>query len=694
MKSKLTQNIFCNYLQYAVFFVALVLIGCGENKLTEKTDNRDLNTQIVSVFKTCDSIFNAGDFDIAYGFLDSLTNFTFKGNEKFLSKKYTYMAVLSYNMFRDNKKTTAYLDSLAPYVINSENPIIEHKIEYNILRGKVAAEKGNYKQAYSSYYVIKKMLDSLDNPCAFNTYYNNLGDLLWQQRRGADALYYWKKGVEILLACPEIDTLDRYAQLQVNYDNIGILCEKLNLFDSAVLYYNNALEINKLSLKKYGSTKYNERTRGVILGNLGGTLLKLGKLNEAENLLSESIKINDKINFEPYDALLSKIKLAEVYLLENKIASFNTSINEIEKGIPQYGGLVAQKRLARLKEKYYDKIGDYKTANKFLKLYYNLNDSIDNIPETETKHEPNNIQEYDDMEKIHQMSLLKQQSKTRSLLLYVAIGFLFMMLLIVFIIKRNQAITSNQNLELTRLNRNNQIANAQLSDSLLSLQQSYDDNNRILKTVAHDLRSPIAGIMSLVRLIKYDDGLSKTELNELIDLVEKSGDNALVFIEDLLLLNNKPETLVRSKIDILPMLKSCVQIAEVAAKAKNQYIQLNATSRVLPINQQKIWRVINNLLSNAIKFSNANTVIRINSEITATTYIISVSDQGIGIPEDIKPKIFVAYSGVGRAGTTGETSFGLGLSISKQIVIANGGKIWFNSEHGKGTTFFVELPLV
>ena len=62
----------------------------------------------------------------------------------------------------------------------------------------------------------------------------------------------------------------------------------------------------------------------------------------------------------------------------------------------------------------------------------------------------------------------------------------------------------------------------------------------ILKIVVYDLRSPIAGIMSLVRLIKHDAELSKTELNELIDLVEKSSDNALVFIEDLLLLNNKP----------------------------------------------------------------------------------------------------------------------------------------------------------
>jgi signal transduction histidine kinase len=72
--------------------------------------------------------------------------------------------------------------------------------------------------------------------------------------------------------------------------------------------------------------------------------------------------------------------------------------------------------------------------------------------------------------------------------------------------------------------------------------------------------------------------------------------------------------------------------------------------------------------------------------------VICVMDQGIGIPAGMQDKVFDAFSGAGRAGTGGERSFGLGLSICRQIVEAQGGKIWLESEPGRGTTVFVSFP--
>jgi signal transduction histidine kinase len=71
---------------------------------------------------------------------------------------------------------------------------------------------------------------------------------------------------------------------------------------------------------------------------------------------------------------------------------------------------------------------------------------------------------------------------------------------------------------------------------------------------------------------------------------------------------------------------------------------------------------------------------------------ITVEDHGIGIPEDMHDKIFDMFTKAKWAGTAGEQAFGLGLAISKQIVEAHNGSIWFDSKPGKGTTFFVELP--
>ncbi|MNY69003.1 Adaptive-response sensory-kinase SasA [compost metagenome] len=69
-----------------------------------------------------------------------------------------------------------------------------------------------------------------------------------------------------------------------------------------------------------------------------------------------------------------------------------------------------------------------------------------------------------------------------------------------------------------------------------------------------------------------------------------------------------------------------------------------------------------------------------------------MQDHGIGIPEDLQGHIFHSTNDARRVGTAGEQSFGIGLSICKQIVEAHGGKIWFESASGTGTTFFVELP--
>jgi signal transduction histidine kinase len=72
---------------------------------------------------------------------------------------------------------------------------------------------------------------------------------------------------------------------------------------------------------------------------------------------------------------------------------------------------------------------------------------------------------------------------------------------------------------------------------------------------------------------------------------------------------------------------------------------------------------------------------------------ISVKDDGIGILPEMQEKIFDLFTEAKRPGTAGEQSFGLGLAISRQIVEAHGGKIWFENNPNKGTTFFVDLPI-
>ena len=100
---------------------------------------------------------------------------------------------------------------------------------------------------------------------------------------------------------------------------------------------------------------------------------------------------------------------------------------------------------------------------------------------------------------------------------------------------------------------------------------------------------------------------------------------------------------------------------------------------------------MSNLIANAIKFSPVDTVINIKLYQKDQNVVVEVQDQGIGIPSDLKDKLFNPEAQ--RPGTAGETSFGMGLSIAKQLIAAHAGKIWFESKVGVGTTFFVSLPI-
>jgi len=104
--------------------------------------------------------------------------------------------------------------------------------------------------------------------------------------------------------------------------------------------------------------------------------------------------------------------------------------------------------------------------------------------------------------------------------------------------------------------------------------------------------------------------------------------------------------------------------------------------------------VLNNILGNAIKFSPTDSSIIVTLTADGRGYRITIRDHGMGIPAAAQKNVFDVFTLSRRTGTQGEKSFGLGLSICKQIIEAHEGRIWFESEEGKGTEFFIELPAV
>lgn len=235
-----------------------------------------------------------------------------------------------------------------------------------------------------------------------------------------------------------------------------------------------------------------------------------------------------------------------------------------------------------------------------------------------------------------------------------------------------------------------------LEKAYAELSLAKEQKEKILNSVAHDLRSPISNIASISKLILLDSQLGK-EQNELLKLIEYSSDTSLNLINELLQNNNivlQPSVL--KQMDLNQQMKQWLQALQYRANEKKIHIQTDYPSYTLmvAIDPDKTERVITNLVNNAIKFSPENSVININLCREGKNALLIVKDEGIGIPKENHQLIFDTFTHAKRSGTAGEQSFGLGLSICKQIIEQQQGTILVESEVGKGSSFCVRFPLV
>ncbi|MEN7549919.1 ATP-binding protein [Rapidithrix thailandica] len=233
---------------------------------------------------------------------------------------------------------------------------------------------------------------------------------------------------------------------------------------------------------------------------------------------------------------------------------------------------------------------------------------------------------------------------------------------------------------------------------LIELNKSKDE---ILGVVAHDLRNPISQIQGLMEVLRFELGNALTpEIVKILNLVKQAGSNANNIINDLTALNiienpqsseEKIET-VRFKDFIRELLPIYVSWAKNTKNISLKY-SLPPDQIILKINKKKISRVLDNLISNAIKYSFEGKSIILTTQRKDDQLIISVKDEGMGIPGALQPILFDKFTKAGRPGTKGEHSTGLGMFISKKIIEAHQGRIWFESEEHKGTVFHVSLPI-
>lgn len=243
--------------------------------------------------------------------------------------------------------------------------------------------------------------------------------------------------------------------------------------------------------------------------------------------------------------------------------------------------------------------------------------------------------------------------------------------------------------------------NQELAEKNQELKELNSTKDKFFSIITHDLKNPIYGVKSLVS--EFNDSfdiLTDAEKREFISALFSSTSKLADLLESLLLWSRtQTRTLPYNPtdIDIKYLVENTVSFHYQSAKLKDivilQRIEEN-TSVYADVGC--VTTILRNLVSNAIKFTEQGGVIYISSETIEEGGIkyekIAVADNGIGIPYEIQDKLLRFDFQHTSLGTSGERGTGLGLVIIRELVELNGGKIWFESEPNKGSTFYFTLP--
>ncbi len=235
-----------------------------------------------------------------------------------------------------------------------------------------------------------------------------------------------------------------------------------------------------------------------------------------------------------------------------------------------------------------------------------------------------------------------------------------------------------------------------LFQNLTTLRKLETVRRDFVSNVSHELRTPLASLKALTETLQSGAKNDPPAAERFLSQMDEEIDNLTQMVQELLELSK----IESGKVPLMKQAIAPIELAYPAIKrmelqAERAKINLtNACPEDLPkieADPARMQQVLVNLIHNAIKFTPPNGQITISAEVRDQFVIFCVKDTGVGIPDEDLDRIFERFYKADRARSSGGT--GLGLSISRHLVEAHQGKIWVESEQGKGSSFFFSLPI-
>lgn len=507
--------------------------------------------------------------------------------------------------------------------------------------GKVHAAMGQMDEAFENYEQVLEYKNEIEQPQVEAEAFFNIAHLYQKQGKYTAALKEHKQALEIWRSIKDRENEAR------SLNDIGELYTLMKNDDKALANHTASLSIRLMLKDNQGKAEsYN---------NMGSLYFQRKNIGKA----------------------VSNLELALVAAREAQ------DQNQIQKSY-EYLGMC------------YAGLGDYKKALYYKDQFLEISDFIQNEKNTQQLLEAQTryviVHKETQIEKLiadskQREKELDDQRKFRNILIALVTLSLVVVILVfyLYVTKRR----SNQIL---------QVANNKVQQQNIALQELNATKDKFFSIISHDLKGPLNSLTSFSGLlINHTDSLSKDDIQMLAKDLDKSLKNLFALLENLLEWSRSQTGNIEftpENFEIGKLVRETTELLIGQAQAKSITFQLLVPSDdiVIHAHRHSINTVVRNLLSNAIKFTPAGGEITIRCTQRDTELITSVSDTGVGMPPEIVAKLFRIDTKHSTKGTANEKGTGLGLILCKEFVEKNGGKIWVESEVGKGSTFYFSLP--
>ena len=535
---------------------------------------------------------------------------------------------LNYNMY-----TKAIIDfqTAYKYYKNSEKLKIQYK-QVNVLVNLINAhiDIGTLAQATTTFDLLKKTINNFSNhPRLINL----------------------KELIKIL--------------------NATILNAKEN-YDAALLVLQTVKENNldNPNLKEMYYDVLHDTYNG--LGNYTLAEFYLDKIYASDNKQSPGLfkDIHYTIDKLQYAIFKNDTKQADFY--------FNNLNNTQSSSLSYFQRFSKEKTIGN----YYAFKNSFKKAFSYLKK----SDSIQNAANIKKERSNYDIQRYyvqldDELNKMKQLNLEKDQILVTKRNQYFMIGFFIVFVFAAIFLFINGKRKKKQ---------------YQLKASLESQKTILESKEKFLENMSHEIRTPITSIIGYLNLLSEENLVNEKRV-KYTNIAIKNSNKMISSIDSFLtLLRSEKTSIVQNKrisfnLNDFILERLTYYIPDFEIKKMKLYYKVNFKDKVtISYDIESLKAIINNLISNAIKYSNSNTSVFFTFNISASNLIISVKDEGYGIDEKDKEKIFDRFYQTSSNRSIG--GFGIGLSLISELVKRLSGTITLESELNKGSLFKVKLP--